>query len=404
MLNGHLTGDQVMAGLYGRGADLLTGVPCSFLTPVINAAIGNTSMCFVGAASEGEAIGIAAGSWLAGGSPVVMGQNSGLGNMINPLTSLAAPARIPILILRTWRGEPGLKDEPQHEVMGRVMTSLLDVIDVGWQLLDSDPGLLYDQLDRAFAAMSARSLPHCLIIRKGVIADQPLAGQKALFRRSAGALCRPDSPGSPGVAGTRAEVLERLLGVIPADAPVVATTGKTGRELFTIADRPQHFYLVGAMGCASAVGLGISLRLPGPVFVVDGDGAALMKLGNMATIGAEKPSGLVHILLDNLVHDSTGGQRTSSGAVDFAATAIACGYRSAASCTSMAGFERAVAAAVASSGPHFVHVRISTGSMAALGRPTVRPHEVAQRFRDHFSGSLGQAGAETASAGSVRRR
>jgi phosphonopyruvate decarboxylase len=403
-MTGHLTGDQVMAGLYRRGTDLLTGVPCSFLTPVINAAIGSTSMRFVGATSEGEAIGIAAGSWLAGGSPVVMGQNSGLGNMVNPITSLAAPARIPILILCTWRGEPGLKDEPQHEVMGRVMTSLLDVIEVGWQVLDSDPAMLSDCLDRAYADLRARSLPHCLIIRKGVIADQPLTGQKTLFRQPAGTLIMPDPPGSPDVAGTRAEVLERLLGLIPASAPVVATTGKTGRELFTIADRPQHLYLVGSMGCASAVGLGISLRLPGPVFVVDGDGAALMKLGNMATIGAEQPPGLVHILLDNLVHDSTGGQRTNSGAVDFAATAIACGYRSAASCTSMTGFEQALAAAGASPGPHLVHVRISTGSMAALGRPTVRPDEVAQRFRDHFSGGHRQAGAETALAGSVRGR
>jgi phosphonopyruvate decarboxylase len=400
VLNGQLSGDQLMAGLHRRGADLLTGVPCSFLTPVINAAIDNPSMRFVGAASEGEAVGIAAGTWLAGGSPVVMGQNSGLGNMINPLTSLTAPAWIPALILCTWRGQPGLRDEPQHEVMGRVMTSLLDAIDVGWQLLDGDPGQLAGQLDRAFAAMRARSLPHCLVIRKGIIADQPLERQAALVHRS-GTRRVPDPPGSRGVAGTRAQVLERLLGVIPSSAPVVATTGKTGRELFTIADRPQHFYLVGAMGCASAVGLGISLRLPGPVLVVDGDGAALMKLGNLATIGAEAPPGLVHIVLDNLVHDSTGGQRTSAGAVDFPGVAIACGYRSAASCTSMVGFEQALAAAVSSTGPHLVHVRISAGSMPALGRPTVHPHEVARRFRDHFAGGFRRPREGMAAAGSV---
>jgi phosphonopyruvate decarboxylase len=317
---------------------------------------------------------------------VVMCQNSGLGNMINPLTSLTAPAGIPVLILCTWRGEPGLRDEPQHEVMGRVMTSLLDVVGVEWQLVDRDPGQLGGCLDRAFASMRARSLPHCLILRKGIIADQPLR-QDALDSPPAGTVRAVGPPGADGVAGSRAQVLERLLEVIPADAPVVATTGKTGRELFTISDRPQHFYLVGSMGCASAVGLGICLRRPGPVIVLDGDGAALMKLGNLATIGALAPPGLVHVLLDNQVHDSTGGQRTSAAAVSFAEVAIACGYRGAASCTSLAGLESAVRAALASPGPHMVHVRIAAGSMAGLGRPTVRPYDVARRFRAHLAGA-----------------
>jgi phosphonopyruvate decarboxylase len=401
-LTGRLSGDQFLAGLRRHGADLVTGVPCSFLTPVINAAIADGRTVFAGAASEGEAVGIAAGWWLAGGSPVVMGQNSGLGNMINPLTSLTAPAGIPVLILCTWRGEPGLRDEPQHEVMGRVMTDLLDVIGVEWQLVDGEPDQLGGCLDRAFGSMQARSLPHCLVLRKGVIADQPLR-QGALSRPRVGTLRTGDPPGSRGVAGSRAQVLQRLLEVLPDGAPVVATTGKTGRELFTIADHPQHFYLVGAMGCASAVGLGICLRLPGPVVVVDGDGAALMKLGNFATIGALAPSGLIHVLLDNLVHDSTGGQRTSAGAVSFPRIAIACGYRTAASCTSLAGLERAISAALASPGPHLVHVRIAAGSMPGLGRPTVRPYDVARRFREHLARSAGAAGAGRQAAGAARQ-
>jgi len=393
-LTWQLSGDEFLVGLRHRGADLVTGVPCSFLTPVINAAIADTQVAFVGAASEGEAVGIAVGWWLAGGSPVVMGQNSGLGNMINPLTSLTAPTGIPVLILCTWRGQPRLRDEPQHEVMGRVMTDLLDVIGVKWQLVEGEPDQLGGCLDRAFASMRATSLPHCLILRKGVIADQPLR-QAALERPERGRLLATDPPGSHGVAGSRAQVLDRLLAALPDDAPVVATTGKTGRELFTIADRPAHFYLVGAMGCASAVGLGISLRRPGPVIVIDGDGAALMKLGNFATIGALAPSGLIHVLLDNQVHDSTGGQRTSAGVVSFPEVAIGCGYRTAISCVSLGGLERAVTDALASPGPHLVHVRITAGSMPDLGRPTVRPYDVARRFREHLARSLERPGTGT---------
>lgn len=392
-MTGKLDGGEFLAALRRRGADLITGVPCSFLTPVINSAIADTQTVFVGAASEGEAVGIAAGWWLAGGSPVIMGQNSGLGNMINPLTSLTAPAGIPMLILCTWRGEPGLRDEPQHEVMGRVMTDLLDVVGVEWQLVDRDPGRLGGCLDRAFTSMRDRSLPHCLILRKGIIADQPLRQGGAPARPPDGVVRAVEAAGSRGVAGSRAQVLERLLEVIPPDAPVLATTGKTGRELFSIADRPQHFYLVGAMGCASAVGLGVCLRRPGPVVVVDGDGAALMKLGNLATVGALAPPGLIHVLLDNQVHDSTGGQRTSSEAVSFPGVAIACGYRTAASCVSLAGLECAVSAALAIPGPHLVHVRIAAGSMPDLGRPTVRPYDVARRFRECLASSpVGVAG------------
>ena len=138
------------------------------------------------------------------------------------------------------------------------------------------------------------------------------------------------------------EVLERFLGLVSPAAAVVATTGKCGRELYTLADRPQHLYQVGSMGCASAMGLGVALHTPRPVVVLDGDGAALMKLGNLATIGSRAPANLVHVVLDNGVHDSTGGQATVSPNVDFAGVALACGYASGASADSLAGFERAL--------------------------------------------------------------
>ena len=185
---------------------------------------------------------------------------------------------------------------------------------------------------------------------------------------------------------SRAEVLERVLAAVPDAAAVVATTGKCGRELFTLADRPQHLYQVGSMGCASAMGLGVALHSRRPVVVLDGDGAALMKLGSLATIGAQGPPNLVHVVLDNGVHDSTGGQPTVSPSVDFAEVALACGYASGATCDDLPGFEAAFRAALAEPGPHLVHARIRPGSMAGLGRPTVHPSEVARRFQRFVQG------------------
>jgi phosphonopyruvate decarboxylase len=184
-----------------------------------------------------------------------------------------------------------------------------------------------------------------------------------------------------GPRPARFAVLECFLSLVPDAAGVVATTGKCGRELFTLADRPQHLYQVGSMGGASAMGLGVALHTSRPVVVLDGDGAALMKLGNLATIGTHAPANLVHVVLDNGVHDSTGGQATVSANVDFAAVALACGYASGASCDSLRGFEQALTATHDRAGPHLIHARIAPGSLAKLGRPTVTPPEVARRFQ-----------------------
>jgi phosphonopyruvate decarboxylase len=197
----------------------------------------------------------------------------------------------------------------------------------------------------------------------------------------------------------RVEVLERALALFDERTAVVATTGKTGRELFALEDRPQHFYVVGAMGCASAVGLGLALGSSRTTVVLDGDGAALMKLGNMATIGAQHPANLVHVLLDNGVYDSTGAQRTVSDLVAFPDLAIACGYRCATSCHTLFDFEAALAAALEEPGPHLVHVRIRAGSMEPLGRPDLHPGQVARRFRRFVSGADGGSTAKLAPAG-----
>ena len=373
-----IAADDFLDPTRARGFDFYTGVPCSFLTPIINRVIGDRALTYVGAACEGEAVGIAAGAWLAGRRSVVMCQNSGLGNAVNPLTSLSFPFRIPALLIVTWRGQPGIGDEPQHELMGQITQALLDTMRIPHRDFPKHAGEVKSALDTADAAMAASGLPFAFVMEKDTVRDDGLD--------------QPGAPGRPrgvrrnlaegGARPTRAAVLERLVAVLPAAAAVVATTGKAGRELFTIADRPQHIYQVGSMGCASAMGLGVALNSGRPVAVLDGDGAALMKMGSLATVGAQAPENLVHVVLDNGVHDSTGGQATVSPIVDFADVALACGYASGAACDSLAGVERAVAVALATPGPHMVHARIAPGSMAKLGRPTISPPDVARRFRE----------------------
>jgi phosphonopyruvate decarboxylase len=361
----------------GRGFDFFTGVPCSFLTPLINGVLSDRSLSYVGAASEGEAVAIASGAWLAGRRTVVMCQNSGLGNAVNPLTSLNAPFKIPTLFITTWRGEPAIADEPQHEVMGRITQDLLSLIGLAQAPFPADVAAIGPALDRAVEYMDATAQPFALVMRKVDVEEEPL-DSAALPSRVAGQRIRNEQAGTQPA---RAAVLERLLRVVDDETGIIATTGKCGRELFTIADRPQHLYQVGSMGCATGMGLGVALNTGRPIVVLDGDGAALMKLGTFATVGAYGPRNLIHILLDNGVHDSTGGQATVSASVDFAAVALACGYTWAASCNTLEGFESAFRSALEGPKPALIHMRIAPGSMAKLGRPTVTPAEVARRFK-----------------------
>ena len=366
----------------GRGFGFYAGVPCSFLTPLINRVIGAAEIDYVGAASEGEAVAIAAGAWLAGQRTVVMCQNSGLGNTVNPLTSLNFPFRIPTLMIVTWRGEPGIPDEPQHELMGAITPVLLDVMRIAHRPFPDAPGKVEPALAAADTAMSENGLPFALIMAHGAVGDEPLDA-RAPPPRPAG---RRDDVTTGGTRPRRIYVLDRVLASVPGNAALVATTGKCGRELFTLADRPQHLYQVGSMGCASAMGLGVALNSPRPVLVLDGDGAALMKLGTLATIGAYAPPNLVHLILDNGVHDSTGGQPTVSASVDFAAAAAACRYADATVADDLAGFTTALQSALGKPGPHMIHMRIAPGSAPNLGRPTVAPHDVARRFQAFLAG------------------
>ncbi len=376
-----ISADSFLTPAREAGYDFFAGVPCSFLTSIINRVISGPAYNYVGAASEGEAVAIASGAWLAGHKTVVMCQNSGLGNAVNPLTSLNFPFRIPTMMIVTWRGGPGLKDEPQHELMGQITPSLLDVIQVPHKSFPTSDNEIIPFIEEAEAVMAQSELPFAFIMEKGSVANETLDACSPAPVKKGETFGEFEGAEIP----KRMALFERMLGFIPDDAAVIATTGFTGRELYALDDRAQHLYQVGSMGCASAMGLGVALNVDRPVIVLDGDGAALMKLGAMATVGAYQPKNLIHVVLDNGAYESTGNQPTVSPSVQFADTAISCGYAKAYRCDSLNGFENSLKDALRHQGPHLVHMRIKPGTMDNLPRPSITPPEVARRFRSFLT-------------------
>ncbi|HEX7859775.1 MAG TPA: phosphonopyruvate decarboxylase [Verrucomicrobiae bacterium] len=363
--------------LRGRGFSHWAGVPCSYLKPFINYVIDDKSLNYTGAASEGEAVGISMGTYLAGKNTVTMCQNSGLGNMVNPLTSLNYPFRVPTLLITTWRGEPDRPDEPQHVLMGQITHQLLETMRIPWAPFPTDPAKVEEAVTKAESTMRETQLPFALVMSQGSVEEHELQSKPELQRVKTEVSPAKNAP--PELI--RTEALQTILESLHGNEAIIATTGKTGRELFTIADRSNHLYVVGGMGTASAIGLGICLgQSTQPVVVIDGDGAALMKLGAFATIGYTQPPNFLHIILDNEAHDSTGGQGTASPVVDFARIAAAANYRNAISLTSRDDLVSAIKDLRNKRGPSLVHVKIRQGSPKNLGRPTVKPHEVKERF------------------------
>jgi len=266
-------------------------VPCSYLKPFINYVIDDASLDYIGATSEGEAVGISLGAYLGGRKTVTMCQNSGLGNMVNPLTSLNYPFRIPTLLITTWRGEPGRPDEPQHVLMGQITHRLLETMQIPWLPFPTEESQIAPTMAQAEASMKERQLPFALVMSEDSVAGHELRSQPQATRISpqVSQQLRQATPQRM----IRTEALQTILDALTGNEAVIATTGKTGRELFTIADRANHLYVVGGMGTASAIGFGLAQTLPKqPVVVIDGDGAALMKLGSLATIGYYQPTNL----------------------------------------------------------------------------------------------------------------
>jgi phosphonopyruvate decarboxylase len=263
--------------------------------------------------------------------------------------------------------------------MGQITHRLLETMQIPWLPFPAEESDVAEVMAQAEASMNERQLPFALVMSEGAVAGHELRSQ------------RPAQSVTPRVSTqlrhesvqrmTRTEALRAILESLTGGEAIIATTGKTGRELFTLADRPNHLYVVGGMGTASAIGFGLARTLPRqPVVVIDGDGAALMKLGSMVTIGYYQPPNLLHIVLDNESHDSTGGQQTASGVVRFAELAGAVNYRNGASADDPAEVRGLIKELQQHPGPSLLHVKIRPGSPQKLGRPTVKPHEVKERF------------------------
>ncbi len=364
------------------GVRWYTGVPCSFLTPFINHAMGDPHSRYVMCANEGDAVALACGLELGGAGPAVaMMQNSGLGNAVNPLTSLAHPFRIPLLLITTLRGDPARQDEPQHRLMGRITGPALSLMEIPWEPFPESTAALPDVLGRAGRWFATHRTPYGLVMRKGAVAPHALQANPPPPRPGGSTADLRGGRTPP----TRAMVLRALLERWdPATTLLVATTGYTGRELYALADRPNHLYMVGSMGCAAMLGLGLALARPDrEVIVIDGDGAALMRMGNFATVGAYGPPNLAHLLLDNGIHESTGGQFTVSPGVDFAAVARACGYAWSARADAVDALDALSDSRVA--GPRFLRLHTRPGVLEPLPRPAVSPEQVAERLRRYLA-------------------
>ena len=358
-----------------HGFDTYSGVPCSYLKPFINHVIETPDLSYIGAANEGEAVAIAAGASLGGRRAIAMCQNSGLGNAVNPLTSLTYTFQIPILLITTLRGQPdGPVDEPQHELMGTITTDMLELMQIPWEYFPTEADQVDQVIRRALVHQDTEGRPYALVMRKGSVAPSDLHEDFPVRA------CKPSLVELATPAVTRQDMLKAVQAAASDSDVIVATTGYTGRELYACDDRPGQIYMVGSMGCASSFGLGLAVAQPNRrIIVLDGDGAALMRLGALCTIGYERPPNLVHVLLDNGIHESTGGQMTVSRSVNFCAIASASGYSRTVSVSSPDEMQRAIESTAGEL--TFVHAPIIPGIPEDLPRPSIKPPEVASRLR-----------------------
>ena len=362
------------------GADFYTGVPDSQLKALCNYLInvyGIDPEHHIIAANEGNCAALAAGYHLATGKvPVVYMQNSGEGNVINPVASLLNDKvyAIPVIFVIGWRGEPGVHDEPQHIYQGEVTVKLLDDMDIKSFIVGKET--TEDELRVAmedFRLLLARGKDVAFVIRKGALEYS----EKVEYKNSN--------------AMTREEIIRHIVNASGED-PIISTTGKASRELFEIrvANGQSHkydFLTVGSMGHSSSIALGVALGKPDRrVWCIDGDGAVLMHMGALAVIGANKPKNLIHVVINNGAHETVGGMPTVADKIDLVAIAKACGYPNAVSVDSFAALDEALEAAKNRGELSLIEVKCSIGARADLGRPTTTAVENKENFMRYLNG------------------
>lgn len=361
------------------GAEFYAGVPDSLLRPLCDFLIknfGTDPTRHIIAANEGNCAAIAAGYHLATGKiPVVYMQNSGEGNIINPLASLLNEKiySIPMIFVVGWRGEPGVHDEPQHIFQGEITCELLSLMGVKNFVVDKETSP--DELQRVmeeFGKILAAGSCVAFVIRKGALTyDEKLSYKNPFAMR-------------------REDVLKKIVDVAAQDF-IIATTGKTGRELFEIREalnqnHAHDFLTVGSMGHCSSIALGLALSRPEKTFwCIDGDGAAIMHMGALAVIGSVKPRNLIHVAINNGAHESVGGMPTA--AVNLSDVARACGYSKIFKATNFDELEEILRQAKSARELIFIEVECAIGSRKDLGRPTTTPAENKLNFMRELNDS-----------------
>ncbi len=373
--------------LAGYGYERFTGVPCSFLKYLINFALNHGD--YVEAANEGDAVAIAAGAFLGGTKTAVLMQNSGLTNALSPLTSLNYPFRIPLLGFVSLRGQPGIADAPQHELTGQTTEAMLECADAQYAYLSANTEEALFQLAGAEQVISENGV-FFFIVRKNTFCQEPL---KTAVAPAAVCVKRPEKV-EPGAFDSRFSALEIISEYKTPDTALLSCTGKTSRELFTIGDFPNNFYMVGSMGCISSLGLGLGLARPDKkIIAIDGDGALIMRMGSLATNAYYASANLLHIVIDNGAYDSTGGQPSVSENIDFPAIAHACGYPRTAAAHDPETLKQHMASWQKDPVLTLLHVRVKKGAAENLQRPDLPPHEIKNRFMSFMGSAPGKAPA-----------
>ncbi len=361
------------------GADFYTGVPDSQLKALCNYLMNTYGIDphhHIIAANEGNCVGLAAGYHLATGKvPVVYLQNSGEGNIINPMASLLNDRvyAVPMIFVVGWRGEPGVHDEPQHTFQGQVTLKLLEDMDIAYFVVGKET-----TVDEMASGMES-------------FRDRLTVGKQVAFVIRKGALEYPEKVEYKNENAMLREEIIRHITAVTGDDPIVCTTGKASRELFEIreANRQGHrcdFLTVGSMGHSSSIALGIALNKPDrKVWCIDGDGAALMHMGAMAVIGSNKPKNLVHVVINNGAHETVGGQPTVAGSIDFVGIAKACGYPNAVMVSDAFTLDETLNRAKESDELSFIEVKCAIGARDDLGRPTTTAVENKRTFMEQLS-------------------